>query len=186
MIIFRWGKKLYCAFSVLYGVLVGMMPLLHGRRLKETEKNQIRNKGLVHFTSKSKANRIVSEKKFKATEGHKAYSNYCRPCVFFFINGEDSKRNKDLNVDHKKNHGVFIINIDEEQISKCKKRYIDSAIIYDGAFHITDNNKVDIIDLENQDKHQKWFTVRDCIFTFLYFCPLIIMAAIIWTFLYRL
>lgn len=114
MIIFRYSKKLFYVFSVVYGVLVGMMPLLHGRRLKETEKNQIRNKGLVHFTSKSNANKIVSEKRFKPTKGHKAYSNYCRPCVFFFIKGEDSKSNKDLNVSHKKNHGVFITNIDEE------------------------------------------------------------------------
>lgn len=174
MIIFI--NKLFHTFEVVYGILVGMMPTLHGRKLNETEKKQIREQGLVHYTEKDNADSILKDKLIKPSTGVKAYSNsFCMPCTYFFINGEDSKKNIDLNVTNNKNCGVYITDLAEEQISNCKRRSFDSAIVYDGEFRITNNNKVESMALEIRNKPRKLFSVKDCVFAFFYLCPLILI-----------
>jgi len=129
---------------IIFSVSLLVFFYLHrSKKLNQKQRNYLLGSGIIHYTSKDSANKIISDRKLLASKDHKAY---------FFFNGLVPFNIFFYNV-RKKNHRsidckIIITNLTENQVSCMKCRYYDSAIVHQGDFMILPENNAVIEEAE--------------------------------------
>ena len=110
------------------------------RKLSASEKDRVRDKGIMHYTSLKSANLIVSERRIIASTKHKTRTHHA---YFFGVESIPANIlicNKVLD----KECAVIITHLSKSQIDALRIRREDFAIAHKGDFVIETQNQIQI------------------------------------------